>query len=144
MIIAIVENMTEFRPSFCIDACKQGLLACLLKRLKIKSPFSSVRLYCSELMSILLQNHDDNRQMLGELDGIDILLQQLAVSFFISVHLLMKLFFQFYKRHDPQTSEEFEYMENLFSCLCSSLMFASNRQRFLKGEGPHLMNIMLK
>ena len=31
-------------------------------------------------MSILLQNHDENRQMLGELDGIDILLQQLAVS----------------------------------------------------------------
>ncbi|UJR28184.1 hypothetical protein I4U23_009437 [Adineta vaga] len=126
--LAIVENMTEFRPSLCIDACKQGLLSCLLKRLQIKSPFSSIRLYCSELMSILLQNHDENRQMLGELEGIDILLQQLA----------------YYKRHDPQTSEEFEYMENLFSCLCSSLMFAPNRQRFLKGEGPHLMNIMLK
>ncbi|CAF0819294.1 unnamed protein product [Rotaria sp. Silwood1] len=126
--LAIVENMTEFRPALCVDACKQGLLACLLKRLKTKSPFSSIRLYCSELMSILLQNHDENRQMLGELEGIDILLQQLA----------------HYKRHDPQTSEEFEYMENLFSCLCSSLMFASNRQRFLKGEGPHLMNIMLK
>ncbi|CAF3329780.1 unnamed protein product [Rotaria socialis] len=126
--LAIVENMTEFRTTLCIDACKQGLLICLLKRLKIKAPFSSIRLYCSELMSILLQNHDENRQMLGESDGIDILLQQLA----------------YYKRHDPQTSEEFEYMENLFSCLCSSLMFASNRQRFLKGEGPHLMNIMLK
>ena len=35
-------------------------------------------------------------------------------------------------------------MENLFSCLCSSLMFPANRQRFLKGEGPHLMNLMLK
>jgi hypothetical protein len=33
-------------------------------------------------MSILLQNHDENRQMLGELEGIDILLQQLAVSTF--------------------------------------------------------------
>lgn len=32
-------------------------------------------------MSILLQNHDENRQMLGELEGIDVLLQQLAVSF---------------------------------------------------------------
>ena len=31
-------------------------------------------------MSILLQNYDENRQMLGELEGIDILLQQLAVS----------------------------------------------------------------
>ncbi|CAF0903464.1 unnamed protein product [Adineta ricciae] len=126
--LAIVENMTEFRPSLCVDACKQGLLTCLLKRLKTKSGFNSICLYCSELMSILLQNHDENRQMLGELDGIDILLQLLA----------------FYKKHDPQTSEEFEYMENLFSCLCSSLMFPANRQRFLKGEGPHLMNLMLK
>jgi hypothetical protein len=33
-------------------------------------------------MSILLQNHDENRQMLGELEGIDILLQQLAVNLF--------------------------------------------------------------
>jgi hypothetical protein len=33
--IAIVENMTEFRPTLCVDACKQGLLACLLKRLKV-------------------------------------------------------------------------------------------------------------
>ena len=40
-------------------------------------------------MSILLQNHDENRQMLGELEGIDILLQQLAVSFLMSVHLEM-------------------------------------------------------
>lgn len=126
--LAIVENMTEFRPSLCVDAGKQGLLSCLLKRLKIKVSFNSIRLYCSELLSILLQNHDENRQMLGELDGIDILLQELAS----------------YKRHDPSTGEEFEYMENLFSCLCSSLMFAANRHRFLKGEGPHLMNIMLK
>ncbi|CAF1612332.1 unnamed protein product, partial [Didymodactylos carnosus] len=126
--LAVVENMTEFRPVTCIDACKQGLLQYLLKRLKIKSPFDSIRLYCSELLSILLQNHDENRQTLGELDGIDILLQQLA----------------YYKRHDPQTSEEYEYMENLFSCLCSALIFANNRQKFLKGEGPHLMNIMLK
>jgi len=36
-------------------------------------------------MAILLQNHDENRQMLGELEGIDILLQQLAVDFFFSI-----------------------------------------------------------
>lgn len=36
LLIAIVENMTEFRPSLCVDACKQGLLICLLKRLKVQ------------------------------------------------------------------------------------------------------------
>jgi hypothetical protein len=37
IFLAIVENMTEFRPILCVDACKQGLLACLLKRLKVES-----------------------------------------------------------------------------------------------------------
>jgi hypothetical protein len=35
--LAIVENMTEFRPTLCVDACKQGLLTCLLKRLKVRN-----------------------------------------------------------------------------------------------------------
>ena len=51
-----------------------------MKRLKIKSPFDPNKLYCSEILSILLQGTPENRQMLGDIDGIDILLQQLAVS----------------------------------------------------------------
>lgn len=51
---------------------------------------------------------------------------------------------QFYKRHDPSTSEEHEMMENLFNCLCSCLMYPPNRERFLKGEGLQLMNLMLR
>lgn len=35
-------------------------------------------------------------------------------------------------------------MENLFNCLCSSLMAKENRDRFLKGEGLQLMNLMLR
>lgn len=62
------------------------------------------------------------------MDGIDTLLQQLA----------------FYKRHDPSSAEEHEYMENLFNCLCSALMINANRDRFLKGEGLQLMNLMLR
>lgn len=52
--------------------------------------------------------------------------------------------FQFYKRHDPNTAEEQEMMENLFNCLCSALMATPNRDRFLKGEGLQLMNLMLR
>jgi beta-catenin-like protein 1 len=43
-------------------------------------PFSANKLYVSEVLSILLQNHNENRQLLGEMEGIDTLLQQLAVS----------------------------------------------------------------
>lgn len=50
----------------------------------------------------------------------------------------------YYKRHDPGSSEEQEMMENLFNCLCSSLMHHPNKDRFLRGEGLQLMNLMLR
>lgn len=53
-------------------------------------------------------------------------------------------YLQYYKRHDPQTAEEQEMMENLFNVLCSSLMATVNRDRFLRGEGLQLMNLMLR
>ncbi|KAL0112501.1 hypothetical protein PUN28_012075 [Cardiocondyla obscurior] len=126
--LAIFENLLEFRPDLCIDAGKQGLMQWLLRRIKTKTPFDANKLYASELLSILLQHTPENRLLLGDLDGIDVLLQQLA----------------YYKRHDPQSAEEQEMMENLFNVLCSSLMATVNRDRFLRGEGLQLMNLMLR
>lgn len=126
--LAIFENLTEIHPELCKEAADQGLLQWLLKRLKLKMPFEGNKLYCSEILSILIQDNVDNRLLLGSLDGIDVLLQQLAI----------------YKRHDPSTTEEQEFMENLFNCLCSALMAKENRDRFLKGEGLQLMNLMLR
>lgn len=126
--LAIFENLLEFRPGLCAEAGKQGLMQWLLRRIKTKTPFDANKLYASELLSILLQHTLENRHLLGDLDGIDVLLQQLA----------------YYKRHDPQTAEEQEMMENLFNVLCSSLMATVNRDRFLRGEGLQLMNLMLR
>lgn len=126
--LAIFENLTEIHPEMCREAAEQGLLQWLLKRLRVKMPFDGNKLYCSEMLSILVQDNNENRLLLGTLDGIDALLQQLAV----------------YKRHDPATTEEQEFMENLFNCLCSSLMAKENRDRFLRGEGLQLMNLMLR
>jgi beta-catenin-like protein 1 len=96
--------------------------------LRARIPFDGNKLYVAESLAILLQNTPENRSALGDMEGIDVLLQQLA----------------FYKRHDPSSNEESEYMENLFNCLCSSLLWGANREKFLKGEGPQLMNLMLK
>lgn len=126
--LSIFENLTEIYPELCKEAAEQGLIQWILKRLKLKMPFDGNKLYCSEILSILIQNHSENRLLLGSLDGIDILLQQLAI----------------YKRHDPTTSEEQEFMENLFNCMCSAMMTKENRDRFLKGEGLQLMNLMLR
>jgi beta-catenin-like protein 1 len=122
----IFENLTEILPEMCEEIASQGLISWILKRMKAKLPFDANKLYCSEMLSILLQNTNENRILLGTSDGIDILLQQLAN----------------YKRQDPSTSEEQEFMENLFNCLCSSLMAKQNREMFLKGEGLQLMNLM--
>ncbi|XP_058979971.1 beta-catenin-like protein 1 [Musca domestica] len=126
--LSIVENLTEMNNDIVAEAAQQGLLAWILKRLKQKPPYDANKLYCSEILSILIQTNYDNKLMLGELDGIDILLQQLA----------------FYKKHDPSSTEEQEYMENLFNCMCSALMAKENREKFLKGEGLQLMNLMLR
>lgn len=124
---SIFENLTEFRPEFSKEIAEQGCMQWSMKRLKVKG-YDANKLYCSEILSIMLQSTEDNRVLLGTFDGIDILLQQLAV----------------YKRHDPTTDEEKEYMENLFNCLCSSLLAKENRANFLKGEGCQLMNLMLR
>ncbi|XP_056130167.1 beta-catenin-like protein 1 [Lampris incognitus] len=126
--LAIIENMAEFRPGLCTEAAQQGLMQWLLKRIKAKMPFDANKLYCSEILAILLQNNDNTRELLGEMEGIDVLLQQLSV----------------FKRHNPATAEEQEMMENLFDGLCSCLMLPANRDLFLRGEGLQLMNLMLR
>lgn len=100
-----------------------------------------------------------NRELLGEMEGIDVLLQQLSVrrpTSVAPVWLWTPLVLpsapmfepvcppQVFKRHNPSTAEEQEMMENLFDALCSCLMLPANRERFLKGEGLQLMNLMLR
>ncbi|TPP39665.1 Beta-catenin protein 1 [Fasciola gigantica] len=124
----IVENLLDVRPEMNVTMSNQGLFSWLLRRIQRKPAFDRNKLYVSELLSILLQLDETNRRHLGQVDGIDILLQQLAV----------------YKRHDPASREEMELMHNLFDCLCSALMLPENKDRFLKGEGIQLMNLMLR
>eukprot|EP00112_Aurelia_sp_Birch-Aquarium-sp1_P009539 Seg2087.1 transcript_id=Seg2087.1/GoldUCD/mRNA.D3Y31 product="Beta-catenin-like protein 1" protein_id=Seg2087.1/GoldUCD/D3Y31 len=125
--LAVIENMTEFKSDTCGLAGEQGLIGWLLKRIKQKG-FDPNKLYASEILAIMLQSNDGNRQMVGDLNGVDILLQGLA----------------YYKRHDPNGPEELEFMENLFNCLCSSLLYSPNKELFLKGEGLQLMILMLR
>ena len=89
---------------------------------------TSVKIFAGELLSVLLQDSEENRKTVGEADGVDILLKQLAN----------------FKKKDPKDKDEVELMENLFNCLCSVLQYIPNRKKFLDGEGLHLMNLMLK
>ena len=80
LLSGIFENLAELKPEVCNEAGPSGLLSWLFKRLRSKLPFDANKLYASETLAICLQNNDDNRKLIGEMDGIDVLLQQLAVS----------------------------------------------------------------
>ncbi|XP_071823758.1 beta-catenin-like protein 1 [Apostichopus japonicus] len=126
--LGITENILELAPDSCAEVAQQNLMQWLLKKLKPKVQFTPNKLYASEILAILLQSTDSCRSLLGDMDGIDALLQQLAV----------------FKRQDPTSTEEFEMMENIFNCMCSALLFPANKGKFLKGEGLQLMNLMLR
>lgn len=126
-VLGIAENLVETDPNLADIAFKQGLLAWVLARLKVRS-FDGNKLYCSEILAILLQSSTGNRIKLGFIEGIDTMLQALAL----------------YKRRNPQTAEEQEMMHNLFDSLCLSLLAPENRDVFLKGEGVELMILMLR
>uniref|UniRef100_A0A1I7W6I2 Beta-catenin-like protein 1 n=1 Tax=Heterorhabditis bacteriophora TaxID=37862 RepID=A0A1I7W6I2_HETBA len=127
--LSVVENMIDFRPETAEDCVSQGLFHWLLRRACQKGTFDANKMYASELVALLLQMSESAKKKLTEkVDGIDMLLRALAA----------------YKRHDPNSLDEREHMENLFDALCASLMLPTNRAKFLEGEGLQLMNLMLR
>lgn len=117
----------------------------LLKRIQAKSHDEN-RAYATELLSILLQNRNENRLVLSENDGIEIILKVLSVIRFQinGKPSCLIILFQQFRRRDPLDTEETEFMENLFDALCSALSEQKAKQLFLDAEGPDLMILMIK
>ncbi|CAG8726545.1 43612_t:CDS:10, partial [Gigaspora margarita] len=117
--LGVIENFTSFDPSLSEKFVKDtSILQWILTRIKVRT-FDSNRQYCSEILAILLQNSRANRLKLGELSGVDTLLQVLNA----------------YKRKDPKDADETEMMENFFDALCSALAEPEIKTLFLEGEG---------
>lgn len=126
--LSIIENMTEVKPAVAELVCERTkLLRWILNRIKLRE-FDSNKFYASEILAILLQSSVANQKRLGQLNGVDTLLQAVA----------------FYKSRDPKTAEEEEMLENLFNSLCSVVMPMENKDRFVKAEGVELMIIIMK
>eukprot|EP00126_Sphaerothecum_destruens_P009217 Sdes_comp20463_c0_seq1m14707 len=126
--LSVVENSVAIDTSIAdFILSLDGFLDWFVSRLKEKL-FDSNLLYCSEVLSILLQNSMNWRVEFGKSGGIDLLLTNLS---------------QFRKR-DPENQEEFEYMENLFSNLSACLMSNENLNLFLEGEGIELILLLIK
>ncbi|KAH9674928.1 DUF1716 domain-containing protein [Citrus sinensis] len=126
--LATIENLIEVKPSVAELVCERTkLLRWLLGKIKVRE-FDSNKQYASEILAILLQNSTANQKRLGQMNGVDVLLQAVAM----------------YKSKDPKTSDEEEMLENLFDSLCCVLMPLENKERFVKAEGVELMIIIMK
>ncbi|KAK6154080.1 hypothetical protein DH2020_013719 [Rehmannia glutinosa] len=125
--LSTIENLIEVKPSVSELVCeKTKLLKWLQARIKIRE-FDSNKQYASEILAILLQNSVANQKRFGQMNGVDTLLQAVAM----------------YKSKDPKTGNEEEMVENLFDCLCCLLMPLENKEKFVKAEGVELMIIIM-
>ncbi|XP_062107656.1 uncharacterized protein LOC133818657 [Humulus lupulus] len=126
--LATIENLIEVKPAVAEMVCERTkLLKWLLGKIKVRE-FDGNKQYASEILAILLQNSSANQKRLGQMNGVDVLLQAVAM----------------YKSKDPKNPDEAEMLENLFDCLCCLLMPLENKERFVKAEGVELMIIIMK
>ncbi|KAF2290545.1 hypothetical protein GH714_014349 [Hevea brasiliensis] len=126
--LATIENLIEVKPAVAELVCERTkILRWLLGKIKVRE-FDSNKQYASEILAILLQNSTANQKKLGQMNGVDVVLQAVAM----------------YKSKDPKSSDEEEMVENLFDCLCCLLMPLENKERFVKAEGVELMIIIMK
>ncbi|GMH11286.1 hypothetical protein Nepgr_013127 [Nepenthes gracilis] len=126
--LATIENLIEVKPAVSEIVCeKTKLMRWLLGKIKVRE-FDGNKQYASEILAILLQNSSANQKRLGQMNGVDVVLQAVAM----------------YKSKDPKSSDEEEMLENLFDCLCCLLMPLENKERFVKAEGVELMIIIIK
>ncbi|KNC86173.1 hypothetical protein SARC_01651 [Sphaeroforma arctica JP610] len=126
--LTILENLCEIddnTPSLMLKGTK--MLPWIRRRLLTKG-LDANKLYCSELLSIILQTSKESRRKLATENGIDDLLRILAG----------------YRNKDPQTPEEVEYLNNLFDSVTTTLLESEGKKHFLQGEGVELMIIMLR
>ena len=126
--LATLENLIEVKPAVAEMVCERTkLMRWLLGKIKVRE-FDSNKQYASEILAILLQNSAANQRRLGQMNGVDVVLQAVAM----------------YKSRDPKTADEEEMVENLFDCLCCLLMPLENKERFVRAEGVELMIIIMK
>ncbi|KAK9733001.1 hypothetical protein RND81_04G037400 [Saponaria officinalis] len=126
--LGTIENLIEVKPGVAEIVCeKTKLMRWLLGKIKVRE-FDGNKQYASEILAILLQNSVANQKRLGQMNGVDVVLQAISM----------------YKSKDPKSSEEEEMLENLFDCMCCLVMPLENKERFVKAEGVELMIIIMK
>ncbi|GAA6052466.1 hypothetical protein JCM3770_001126 [Rhodotorula araucariae] len=151
--LSLIENLVSLTPQLASPflAPKSPFLSFLVKRLaEDKKPveYDQNRFYAAEMLALVLSlpaevvdGVNEARQRVGTEGWVDTLLRVLSV----------------YRKRDPASADETEFMENVFDALCSALSSptpapASSeapavhavKSAFLEGEGVELLVLMLK
>lgn len=155
----MVENVCEVRPDLSDSIVKQSaLVQYLVDRIAHVLPAgtdavttanaSSLRMYCSEILSILTQNSKQGQKVLLKGNRFETLLTVLAVRICPRrrVAYVPKTADdgQAYRKRDPTTVEEEEVVENLFNCICCCLLEGRGQEKFMQLDGIHLMLIFVR
>jgi len=129
--LGIIENLIELDDTIALAVTERThLMKYLINRL-IKKPYSDNKLYCSEILSILLQSDTIipiKLCNLPDMNGMDTLLQAISV----------------YKKMEVESIDEKEIIENLFLSLQTILLEKENQVKFVACEGFELMIRILK
>lgn len=128
--LSMIENLADSMPQ---ETCKQFLeipnfLPWLIKRVRAQGAMDYNKVYASEILGIVLQNSEPARDSMVKLEGVDKLLRGIAA----------------YRKRDPADSEESEYVQNMFDCLCSLMLLKANQLAFGRLQGLELMIRMMK
>ncbi|CAK9077141.1 Beta-catenin-like protein 1 (Nuclear-associated protein) (NAP) [Durusdinium trenchii] len=139
--LSMIENLADLMPQ---ETCRQFLeipnfLPWLIKRLRAQG-MDYNKVYSSEILGIMLQNSErareellgvgvgDRGQTMVKLEGVDKLLRGIAA----------------YRKRDPADSEEAEYVQNMFDCICSLMLLKANQIAFGNLQGLELMIRMMR
>jgi len=128
--LTMLENLADINPK---ETCTQfaevpKLLPWLIKRVRAQGKVDYNRMYASEILGIMLQNSAVSREAMLKLEGVDKLLRGIAG----------------YRKKDPSDSEESEYVQNMFDCLCSLMLLPEHQLAFGKVQGLELMIRMIQ
>eukprot|EP00644_Phytophthora_capsici_P001510 jgi/Phyca11/6275/fgenesh1_pm.PHYCAscaffold_10_\ len=137
-------NLADLSPSVCVEvASSTSILPFLMDQVGSGRKFSENKLYASEILSILLQSGAEPREKFvawkvkeplseskkdKKVDLMDELLQALAP----------------YRKRDPSSEEEEEFVGNLVNALCSVLLVPEGQTQFRRLEGLELLLRFMK
>lgn len=142
--LQILENLADLEPKTCAQVCATTpIFSFLLKQVGSKRKFSQNKLYASEILSILLQSGAEPQKQFIRLEPVaektdDKKKTKVKDAKVDLLEDLLQAIAPFRKR-DPTSEEEEEFVENLVNSLCSVLLLPSAQNHFRRLEGIELV-----